>query len=167
MKKLIVIAFVLALVATQLTTASSGCLLYETGTLKCQICSNNLQLDDLGNCKLYTPIEGCNVYSAAVNGAQCSTCAPGYLLSGGICLQVIANCVATTNVNSCDQCAVGYVLVGYSNCFSTNITNCSSGSLPRTVNGVSFCQKFIILSCTTLSLDGGSCTNCSQGNNYV
>jgi hypothetical protein len=33
-----------------------GCLLAVPGTLQCQICSSGLELDDLGNCRLYTPI---------------------------------------------------------------------------------------------------------------
>lgn len=139
MKVLIVLA-ILTIIHAQNSTQYTGCLLPVPGTLQCQICSSNLQLDDKGNCGLYTPIEGCSIYNSSTNGAQCSNCSAGYLLSQGICLNMIDNCAVTSNINTCDQCSAGYVLVLYSNCFSSNVANCPLGSVPRTVNGVPFCQ---------------------------
>lgn len=141
---------------------TSDCLSTQPGSLKCLVCSSNLQLDDQGNCKLYTPIEGCNVYNSATNGG-CFTCAPSYLLSSGICLAMIQNCASTTNINTCDQCSTGFTLIRYSNCFSTDTANCPLGSLPRTVNGVTYCQQFFIINCNQASLNRAFCQNCSQG----
>lgn len=76
---------------------------------------------------------------------------------------MISNCASTSNVNTCEQCAPGYTLVRYSSCYSTNTTNCPLGTLPRTVNGVSFCQVFNLLNCQTNAPDGLSCTTCSKG----
>ena len=52
---------------------------------------------------------------------------------------MLPNCASTTNVNTCDQCMPGFALVRFSSCLSTNIANCPVGSLPRTVNGISYC----------------------------
>lgn len=161
--KIFVILTILAVFLRPSTSQLTGCLLSIPGTLQCQVCSSALQLDDLGNCKLYTPIQGCLVYNSTNNGATCNNCTQGYLLSFGICLQMIPNCVATVDVNTCDQCASGFALIRHSNCFSTNVTNCAPGTLPRTVNGVSFCQQFDVLSCANLSTDGLSCATCSPG----
>jgi hypothetical protein len=76
---------------------------------------------------------------------------------------MIANCAATANVNTCDQCNTGYTLVRYSSCFNTNVSACLPGTLPRTVNGLSFCQQYNVLNCQTSSLDGSSCATCAQG----
>lgn len=156
----------IAIIILLFNTASSqiyGCLVAVPNSQQCQICAPGLELDDLGNCKLYTPIEGCWIFNSSTNGATCSTCNQGYLLSGGICLQMIANCLTTANVNTCDQCKQNYTLVRYANCYSTNVTACPLGSLPRTDNGVSFCQPFHILNCQANSLDGASCVTCAQG----
>jgi hypothetical protein len=94
---------------------------------------------------------------------QCSNCTLGYLLNGGICLQMIPNCASTSNINTCDSCMNGYALIRYSNCYSTNVASCLPGTLPRTVSGVSFCQPYNVYSCDTRSTDGASCANCSKG----
>lgn len=76
---------------------------------------------------------------------------------------MIPNCESTTDINTCTSCKSGYVLIRYSNCFSQNISNCPMGSLPRNVNGVSFCQQFDVLNCNNTSPDGLYCIQCNQG----
>lgn len=148
-------------------TTTGTCQVYSADGVRCLICISSLQLDTQGNCKLYPLISNCNIYNATSPTNQCASCASGYLLSNGGCFQLVANCLSTTNVNYCSQCAPGYVLVSYSNCFSTQIASCSLGSLPRTVNGTSYCQVFTIYNCLTLSAAGNSCANCSSGNYII
>ena len=154
---------ILLLLYPTIHAQTPGCLLAVPGTLQCQVCSPGLQLDDQGNCRLYTPIEGCIVYNSSSTASSCVGCQSGFLLSGGICLQMIANCLNTSNVDTCDKCSPNFVLVRYSNCFSTNVTACPLGSLPRAVNSVSFCQRFNLLNCQTNSPDGTSCSVCNRG----
>lgn len=91
MKYLIKVLTIL-LIVTFAIAQQNGCILLVPGTLKCQVCSSSFQLDDLGNCRLYTPIEGCDIYNSALNGAECSTCSKRYVPYRGKCFQMIANC---------------------------------------------------------------------------
>lgn len=141
-----------------------GCLQTIPGSSKCEICSPNLQLDNQGNCKLYTPIEGCLIYNASTDGSSvCSTCSQGYLQSGSICLQLIQNCASASNVNTCDKCKDGYSLIRFSNCYFSDTNNCPSGTLPRSVNGSSFCQQYPVLNCETSTAERSSCSVCKTG----
>jgi len=157
-----ILALTICLLLHSALSQPNGCISVQPGSLKCQVCSPTLQLDDQGNCKIYTPIEGCNVYNSASTGG-CFTCAQTYLLSSGICLAMIPNCLATTNINTCDQCMSDYTLIRYSNCYSTNVSNCGLGSLPRNLNGVNYCQQFSIINCNQPSLNSLYCINCGQG----
>ena len=137
MSKFVVLALLLLL--NLVSSQSNLCIVQDPATLKCTQCDPAFQLDDQGNCKLYTPIEGCQVYNSAPSGG-CFSCAPTYLLNNAVCLAMLTNCQSTTNVNTCDQCIPGYQLIRFSACLSTAINNCQPGSLPRTVNGVSYCE---------------------------
>lgn len=159
--KAIVILTICLLLHTVISQ-SSGCISTQPGTLRCLACSINLQLDDQGSCRLYTPIEGCRVYNSNTTGG-CLSCDSKYILSSGICLLMIANCASTTNINTCDQCLPGFALIRFSNCYSTNVSNCPLGSLPRTLNGVSYCQQFLIINCNQPALNSLSCITCSRG----
>ena len=70
---------------------------------------------------------------------------------------MIENCKTTDAPNTCDECEAGYVLERYSNCYSTDVENCPLGTLPRTTNGSSFCQRYNLINCVRLSTDGRSC----------
>lgn len=130
-----------ALAILLLLSVSQGqnnfCLRPDPATLKCLACDPAYQLDNQGNCALYTPIEGCQVYDS--NTGKCFTCASSYLPNNGRCLAMLPNCQSTTNVNTCDKCNTGFALIRYSSCLSTDTQQCAKGSLPRTVNGVSYC----------------------------
>jgi len=166
--KFITVLALLVFVNSQIIPTTTGtCLVYATDGVHCLVCISSLQLDTQGNCKLYPLISNCNIYNATSSTTQCSSCASGYLNGNGACLKMVANCISATNVNYCDHCAPGYVLVSYSNCFSTQVANCSAGSLPRTVNGVSYCQVYTIYNCITLSTAGNSCLSCSPGNSFL
>ena len=155
-----------ALAILLLVTLSQGqnnfCLRPDPATLKCLACDPAYQLDNQGNCALYTPIEGCQVYDSAPNG-KCFLCSSSYILTNGRCLAMLPNCASTNNVNTCDQCNTGFALIRYSSCLSTDIGNCAKGSLPRTVNGVSFCEEYSEINCVIPSLDGKTCQVCRQG----
>ena len=157
--KIIVIAIVLLLAVAY--AQQNNCLVQNPGTLKCEQCNNNLQLDNLGQCRLYTPIEGCRVYDS--NNKGCVSCIQSFLLVNGVCLTMIQNCQTTTNVVSCDQCSSGFVLIRYSKCLSTDIANCSSGSLPRSVQGVSYCEQYSPINCLIPALGNKYCSTCLQG----
>ena len=121
------------------TSQNNFCAQQDPATLRCLSCNTGFELDNLGNCGLYTPIQGCRVFNSDPT-LGCFSCFSQYLLTNGRCLQKLTNCASTTNVNTCDQCNTGYALIRYSSCLSTDIANCSKGSLPRTVNGVSYCE---------------------------
>lgn len=76
---------------------------------------------------------------------------------------MLPNCIQAVTVSTCDQCAQNYTLVRFSNCYSTDVSNCSLGSLPRTVNGVSYCQVFSNLNCDFPSNDNSFCNTCNRG----
>lgn len=61
--------FAFLLILTFVHSQQNGCILLVPGSLKCQVCSSSFQLDDLGNCRLFTPIEGCDIYNSTLNGA--------------------------------------------------------------------------------------------------
>lgn len=132
-EKLVLAIFLLVTLAS---SQSQGCVVPVPGSLRCSVCDLSLQLDNEGYCKLYTPIEGCDIYNSS---GGCATCVSGFLLSSGICLTMLPHCLETTSVDTCDSCASGYSLIRYSNCFSTNVDNCPLGSLPRSPDGKSYC----------------------------
>lgn len=92
MKEIVVLGLFLLAILAAGQTVQTGCLVQVPGSLKCQICSSNLQLDDQGHCGLYTPIEGCKIYNSTASGG-CSQCSPTFLLQGTICVPMLANCI--------------------------------------------------------------------------
>jgi hypothetical protein len=72
-------------------------------------------------------------------------------------LQMLPNCVSSTNVNYCDECSPGYIVASYIICLSTQVANCSSGTLPRKVGSINFCQAYYVYNCQTLAVKGDFC----------
>lgn len=155
-------ALAIFLLFSQSLAQNSGCLVYVPGSPKCSVCSTDLQLDDQGNCALYTPIQGCNVYNSSGKGG-CISCGAGYMLRTGVCLSLLPNCAVSNDINTCSQCANGFVLVKYTHCYSSSVNNCSLGSLPRKSNGLNFCQTYSIFNCKTPYIDNSYCQVCNDG----
>jgi hypothetical protein len=131
----------------------------------CSGCDNGFLLDNSGTCGLYTPIEDCKIYDTITRG--CSQCFPGSILQYGICQQLINNCnySQTNNTDICSACNASYVLVNDINCYSSNISNCPMGSLPRIlpISGQQYCQQFQIQNCAIPSQDISYCKVCLGG----
>lgn len=111
--------------------APPNCLSVVPGTLQCQICVSTFMLDDQGNCRFYTPIEGCQIYNSSSTQAGCVSCSTGYMVSAGVCLSMLPNCVQARDAATCDKCAQGYTLVRSQHCYSLTSGQCKQGSLPR------------------------------------
>jgi len=79
MKIKVVIAILLFVVLTmgQLPNCQTTSV---TNPLKCAQCNTGFQLDDQGQCKFYTPIEGCLIYNSTSSSSGCFTCLEQYLL---------------------------------------------------------------------------------------
>lgn len=79
MKSLLLILFLIFLSTQQSCLRCNVCLANNT----CTECQPQYQLNNLGVCALYTPIEGCLVYNAT--STKCQSCNTSMLLLNGRC----------------------------------------------------------------------------------
>ena len=97
------VVYLLVFLVVIVTSQTEYCLKQAPGSLKCEVCQINFSLNDEGECGLYTPIEGCSIYSSKNNGG-CSSCKDRYIFNNGTCQLMIPHCAKADNVSTCTEC---------------------------------------------------------------
>ena len=66
---------------------------------RCSKCIRGYDVDDAGKCGLFTPVEGCRIYSSTRN--QCAECQTQRMLIDGKCLKMPDNCLQADRLQQC------------------------------------------------------------------
>lgn len=162
---------------------SQGCLNCEqTSNIissACTACPGNMLLYNNGTCASIAAEANCGQLCSScsqfLNGTfYCDICAPGAVMSGGICINCPANCAqcSLSNVGLCTSCLPGYYYSSnqvctacpQSNCLSCTALACTTCVTGWTLSPSLTCMKQCILPCATCSsTDPSVCLSCIAG----